>query len=216
MLVLLFSSLECTFCPMNPKATPTITVDDLIEAYLRFKDWMGYDVSHSAYCIKEVMAMQALFGTAYISFPPTLDVESYEELLTLMKDREDVACRWTEVVETTGSEDEMAQLERILELISPKSQVHYFTTMFQAILDTAATADLIDKPDGSQSLHLDQEPFDDHFEVPDEAYRAEIRKFMVGENFGIDELAFPVKALHKLGVPKIRPRGIDQPADSFS
>ena len=88
--------------------------------------------------------------------------------------------------------------------------------MFEAILDTAATAELIDKPDGSQSLHLDQEPFDDHFADPDEAYRAEIRKFIVGENCGIDELVFPVKALHKLGVPKIRPRGIDQPGDSFS
>ncbi len=187
------------------------TVDHLVEAYLRFKDWMDYDASHAAYCIREVMAMQKLFGTSYVEFPNTLYVDSYERLLAIMQDREDMLCRWTEIAETTADVDEMDRLARVLERTAPHVTVHYFTTLTEAVHEMVTTAEAIVAPDGSYTVEMEKGLSEDHFQASDDAYKWEIRKFIVSENPGIDGFQFPVSKLHDLGVPAIRPEPIGGP-----
>ncbi len=189
--------------------TDSVALDDLVRSYLRFKDWMDHDTEHSAYCAKEIIAMQALFGTAYVKVPSDLITASYEELLACMEERQVTLEMFTEAIHTSADEDETRGLLMELEKSSFKSNVHYFTTLFEAILQTSASIRQDDEKELG-NLVLDEEPLEDHFEESNEATFESIRAFIVTEHPETEFMNFSTEKLYSLGLPRLAP------ADPFS
>lgn len=181
-----------------------VTLDDLVRSYLRFKDWMGHDTEHSAYCAKEIIVMQALFGTAYITVPPVLVTASYEELLACMEKRQITMRRFIDAVHTPSDYDKVDDLLEELNKSNFTSGVHYFTTLFEAIMQTAASARQNDEQEPG-NLVIDEEPLEDHFEESNEATFESIRDFIITEYPKTEFMSFPKERLHSLGLPRSAP-----------
>ena len=182
----------------------TVGVDDLVRSYLRYKDWMDHDAESSAYCVKEVIVMQELFGTAYIKAPPNLASASYEELLACMEKRQDTLCKFTYATHTPEHEDGIDDIYQEIEKTQFRSEVHYFVTLFEALMQCASSAQLND-PGESEVFELDKEPLEDHFEKTTEAMFETIRDFIVAEHPGIDRKRFSVDRLQQMGLPPVAP-----------
>lgn len=185
-----------------------VTLDDLVHSYLRYKNWMDYDTEHSAYCAKEIIVMQALFGTAYITAPPFLVTVSYEELLACMEKRQVTMGMFSDAVHTQTDRDTFDNLLEELTKSSFTSGVHYFTTLFEAVMQTAASARQNDEQERGNLL-LDEEPLQDHFEEPNEATFEIIKNFIITEYPKTEFMSFSKERLHGLGLPR------SAPADPF-
>lgn len=184
-----------------------LTLDDLIRAYLRFKEWMDYDAERSAYCAKEIIVMQKLFGTKYITAPANLTMFGYDDLLSAMEKRQADLTALTEAIDGSSGEDEIDGLLKEVEKTSFKSTTHYFITLHQAIWQAVDSARL-DVESDHEELVLDSEPFDDHFEEVDDAMFEEIRIFIISEHPQIEFMSFPQKTAYDLGLPKRAPQPI--------
>jgi len=187
-----------------PQINDTVTVDDLVRSYLRYKDWMGYDVEHSAYCAMDIIVMQALFGTAYIKVPAHLVAASYEQLLAAMEERRVTMRRYIDAVHEFADESDTNDILMELEKTSFKSEVHYFTTLFEVVRQAAASAHQVEEDD-PKSIVIDESIIEDHFEEMDEASFESIKAFIVGEHPKVEFMSFPTERLHRMGLPRTAP-----------
>lgn len=186
-----------------------LNLDDLIRAYLRFKDWMDYDESdRSAYCAKEIIVMQQLFGTAYVTAPAELVTASFEDLLRAMEKRRAVLGLLIDAIHGSTEGSEIDDLLSEVDRTSFKSTVHYFTSLHQAIWQTAESA-ITDVGLGQEELVLDTEPIDDHFDEVTEAAFEDIRAFIVSEHPKIELMSFPAERAYDLGLPRRAPEPIN-------
>lgn len=179
-----------------------ITLDDLVRAYIRYKEWMDYDEVKSAYCLKEIMILQSLFGISYITPPAALRNASYPALLNVMTSRIALLTAYFQAIE--NPKDDL-DTEEVLEKIQDSnftSTVHYFTTLFEAI--TSAAENAAYSPSGN--VVLDEEPFEDHFAELDEALNDEIRAFILEDHPGIAEKTFPLATVYEMGLPMDVPK----------
>ena len=182
----------------------TVTVDDLVRSYLRYKDWMDHDTEHSAYCAMDIILMQVLFGTTCIKVPPNLVDASYEELLACMEKRQVTLAMFIDAAHESIGENETDHFLSELEMSTFKSEVHYFTTLFEAILQTAESVRQDDEQEPSY-LELDEEPLEDHFAEPDDATLETIRAFILTQHPRTEFMSFPAAKLHRMGLPTSAP-----------
>ncbi|MBI3373618.1 MAG: hypothetical protein HY017_17980 [Betaproteobacteria bacterium] len=187
--------------------TRQIQLNDLILAYLRYKNWMDYDTVHSAFCAEEIIVMQALFGTAYIKVPAALITASYEELLACMDKRQATLRMQTDAVYSSTYEDQIDDILKELEKSALKSELHYFTALHEATMRTAASARW-DIEQESGKLALDKEPLEDYYEKSDEATIERIRTLIIAEHPEIESMSFPVEKLRDMGLPKQPPEPV--------
>lgn len=185
-----------------------VNLNDLIRAYIRFKDWMDYEAERSAYSAKEIVVMQALFGTGYIIVPPELIDASYEELLDAMESRQTLLVALSEALYDPTSEGKFDDLQLEVDKSTFRSTVHYFTTLYEAIYHAADNVSFEDESD-PENHTIDNEPFDDHFDEVDEAMFEEVRNFIISEHPKIELMAFPVEKAYALGLPRQVPDPID-------
>lgn len=178
-----------------------LALDDLVHTYLRFKEWMDYDAERSAYCAKEIIVMQKLFGTAYIIVPADLATFGHDELLNAMDKRQVDLTALTKAIDGSADEDEIDDLFREVEKTSFKSTTHYFITLHQAIWQAVDSVRL-DVESDHEEFVLDSEPFDDHFEEVDDAMFEEIRDFIISEHPQIEFISFPLETAYDLGLPR--------------
>jgi len=181
-----------------------LTLDNLIRAYLRFKEWMDYDAERSAYCAKEIIVMQKLFGTAYITVPADLATSGYDELLSVMDKRQTDLVALTGIIDGSADEGEINDLLREVDKTSFKSTTHYFITLHQAVLQAADSVRL-DVALDQEEFVLDSEPFDDHFEEVHDAMFEEIRDFIISEHPKIKFISYPLETAYDLGLPRRAP-----------
>ena len=189
---------------MNTKEM--VTVDDLIQAYLRFKDWICEEIERSAYSAKEMLIMQELFGTSYVKFPAGLPTESYADVCAFMKNRDDVHARFMVALyfPENGQLDALLEEELRLGFIS---EVHYFMPISQAIMQTAASV----RPDNETGNPIfDEEIMEDQFQETDEATVETIRRFVIAEHPEIEFMTFPREKLYAMGLPRTTPDAICQ------
>ena len=181
-----------------------VRLRELILAYLRFREWMDHDAEHSAFCAKEIIVMQALFGTAYITVPDSLAKASYEELLVRMAERQEMLCEYTAAVYESPDADSLRVIGSELEKHEFRSKLYYFTPMHQAIMQAAmgATQNVAGDPG---DVAIDEESIEDHFRETNQSTIARIRAQIVADHPGIESVAFPVEKLRALGLPKPSP-----------
>ena len=185
-----------------------VTLDDLITAYLRFKEWMDYDLERSAYCAKEIIVMQALFKTAYIKVPLNLDSRSHEEILNAMEERQVKLTALTSAIDVSADEDEIDDLLRDVDKSTFKSTLHYFTTLHEAICQAIQGAGIEDDSNSGKCT-IDVEPIEDYFEEIDENSFEYIRSFIISEYPEIEFMNFPIENVYALGLPRQAPAPID-------
>ena len=186
----------------------SVSLNDLIMAYLRFKEWMDYDTERSAYCAKEIAIMQALFGTSYIKVPFVLLGATHEELLNAMEERQAKLTALAGAVDASAEEDEIADLLRDVDRTTFRSTVHYFITLHEAIWQAAESVSFEDESN-PEKYTIDNEPFEDHFEEVNEALFEDIRAFIISEHPEIKSITFPVEKVYTLGLPRHVPEPID-------
>ncbi|MDH2916027.1 MAG: hypothetical protein PXX77_04030 [Gallionella sp.] len=184
-----------------------LDLDYLIRAYLRFKEWMDYDIERSAYCAMEIIVMQKLFGTAYITVPANLATASYEELLDAMEERQNVLNDLTYSIDMSAGIDEIHRLLNEVNKTTFKSTVHYFVTLHEAITQVAASATYDPDSDKTEPV-IDTEPFEDHFEEADEVLFEEIKAFIIRHYPKIESLSFPIETRHVMGLPRHAPNPV--------
>jgi len=185
-----------------------INLDDLIRAYVRFRDWMDYDAERSAYSAKEAIVMQQLFKTVYVVAPPALRNATYEELATIMQHRQALLASFTEETYNPSSKGVFDDLRWEIDKSTFRTTVHYFTTLHEAIWQ-AADSISFDDASAPENYSIDSEPFDEHFDEVDEASFDDIRSFIISEHPGIEEVTFPVEKAYALGLPRQVPDPID-------
>jgi hypothetical protein len=185
-----------------------INLDDLVRAYVRFRDWMDYDAERSAYSAKEIITMQQLFKTAYVVIPRALRNATYEELATIMQHRQALLASFTEEIYNPGSEGVFDDLRLEIDKSTFRTTVHYFTTLHEAIWQ-AADSITFDDESAPENYSIDSEPFDEHFDEVDEATFDDIRAFIISEHPGIEQVTFPVENAYALGLPRQIPDPID-------
>ena len=185
-----------------------VTLDDLISAYIRFKEWMDYDTERSAYCAKEIAIMQTLFGTAYIKVPTVLLDATHEEMLNVMEERQAALSALAGVVDASAEEDEIDDLLREVDRTTFRSTVHYFITLHEAIWQAVESVSFEDESD-TEKYTIDAEPFEDHFEEVTEDLFEDIHAFIISEHPEIELMSFPVEKLYELGLPRRAPEPID-------
>jgi hypothetical protein len=193
-----------------------VTLDDLINAYLRFKEWMDYDTERSAYCAKEIIVLQKLFGIPYVTVPRQLADASYEDLLSIMEDRLDLIVAHNGAIDDTLYNDdfddedrqEIDDLMREIDKTSFRSTVHYFKTLHQAINEAAQSVVIID-PSDPESYTIDTEPFDDCFAEASDTLIDQIREFILSEHPRLESMSFPLERAYSLGLPRKAPEPID-------
>lgn len=184
-----------------------ISLDDLIRAYIRFRDWMDYDPERSAYSAKEIIIMQQLFRTGYVVVPPALRDATYEELTDALEHRLELIGSLNEEIYNPSGTGAFDDLSAEIEKTTFSTTVHYFTTLHEAICHAADSVTYDDsKPEG---YSIDAEPFDDHFDAVDEVSFENIRAFIVSEHPGIERLTFPAEKAYALGLPRQMPDPID-------
>lgn len=181
-----------------------VTLDDLITAYLRLKEWMDYDLERSAYCAKEIIVMQALFKTAYIKVPFNLANASHEEMLNAMEERQVKLTALTRAVDASADEDEIDDLLRDVDKSTFKSTVHYFTTLHEAICQAIQGAGIEDDA-YSGKCTIDAEPIEEHFEEIDENSFEYIRSLIISEHPEIEFINFPIENVYALALPRQAP-----------
>ena len=182
-----------------------VTFDDLVRAYFRYKEWMDYDLERSAYCAKEIIVMQSLFGTAYVRVPSAVASASYEELLTFMENRFATMEARNDVVYGSSDEGELRDLDAQLHRTSFRSDVQEFMTLHEALEIATSSARRSDEGE----IIVDDEPFDDCFAPVDDATYERIRAFIVSEHPEIEAKSFPAEKVYTLGLPRQPPDPID-------
>lgn len=191
----------------------SVTLDDLIEAYLRFKEWMDYDAERSAYSALEIAVMQKLFGTSYIAVPDALSAAGYGAMLSAMEQRMALIGRYIDAIHASvdGDDDDPEDttlLREELDRTTFLSSVPWFITLHQAIHDAASSVRVGASGDAS-GYTIDESPFDDWLDEASDDEVASIRAFIIEDHPGIDALRFPRAALYELGLPQQAPEPID-------
>jgi hypothetical protein len=184
-----------------------LNLDDLIRAYLRFKEWMDYDVERSAYCAMEIIVMQKLFGTAYVTVPADLVAASHVKLLSVMDKRISDMQALAGAIDDLADECVTDELLKVVDKTSFQSSVPYFTTLFQALWQGIRNAGF-----GVESCQeiwtVDHEPVEDYFDEVEEPPFEKIRAFIISEHPRIKSVCFPREMLYALGLPKQSPAPI--------
>ena len=189
---------------MSYQEKDNLDLDDLIRAYLRFKEWMDYDAERSAYSAKEIIVMQKLFGTSYVTVPANLVTASHEKLLSVMDKRISDMCALTGAVDDLSDECVASELLKVVDETSFKSSVHYFAPLFQALWQGIRNAGF-DVESGQDLWTVDHEPLEDYFDEVEEPPFEETRAFIISEHPRIGSVCFSREMLYALGLPKQSP-----------
>lgn len=195
-------------CPslinMTYQENDHLNLDDLIRAYLRFKEWMDYDVERSAYSAKEIIVMQKLFGTTYVTVPANLVAASHEKLLSVMDKRISDMQTLAGAIDDLADEKVTNDLLKVVDETTFQSLVPYFTPLFQALWQGVGAAGF-EIESGQNMWTLDIEPIDDYFDEIEEPPFEEIRAFIISEHPQIESVRFAREKLYALGLPKQSP-----------
>ena len=195
----------------KPTLNDPICVDDLIEAYLRFKEWMDYDTRRAAYAAKEVAVLQELFGTSYVEIPAGLEEASHEELLDVMYERQELLSAYVGALDELEfreesdpeEEDRVEELLHQIDRTSYRTTVHYFRTLHEALQEAARV--VMEEGD----LPEDSDIYEDQFRKLDADEVEEIRSFILSEHPELAAVTFPLERAYALGLPSHRPEPIE-------
>ncbi len=185
----------------------SVTIDDLVAAYLRFKEWMDYDLERSAYCAKEIMVLQELFGVSYVVVPPALRNSSHSELLQAMAERMALLDELLDAIYYPADDGKYERVLGAMDKTTFRSTVHYFTTLHEAIFQ-AADSIVFEDPDDPERYPIDSEPFDDHYDTSDALVEG-VRDFIISEHPRLESVSFSLEKVYALGLPRIVPPPID-------
>lgn len=172
-------------CPsivnMSYQENDHLNLDDLIRAYLRFKEWMDYDAERSAYSAKEITVMQKLFGTTYVIVPANLVAASYEKLLSVMDKRISDMQTLAGAIDDLADERVTNELLKVVNETTFQSSVSYFTPLFQTLWQGIRNAGF-DIESGQNKWTLEKEQFDDYFDEIEGPPFEETRAFIISEH----------------------------------
>ena len=194
-----------------------ISLDTLVDVYLRFRQWYLHDVRRTAHCSMEVVMMQSLFKASYVDIPEHLVGADYERLIAASAEAVVLRDRFGSWAQTPNDEVDMSPAD--WDALGESLHTELSNFIFHACVDPIkplmqvmdedvrvfeATAP-VGEADPAESFEEMANFWDDH----NDADTAALRQTLIEDFPGIERLRFDRERLFERGLPRIPPNPID-------
>jgi len=175
-----------------------VTLTDLVSAYFRFCDWIDVEPDMAFHCVRELQALQQLFGTRYVVFPPPFFMDD-QSVRALVETRSELLREYLSLLDFDPDEGPLNLVKVEIEKSAYRLTTGHLLTWATTFVDDShaqlPTASCISEDAGFDETSLQGRALEE----------AAFREVIIAEHPHVIGLSFPASELIRLGVPVKEP-----------